>query len=52
MQIWETDNQEAENKRKALIITILVNVIVVDCNLFYCGLERTDSTPWKLMEWN
>lgn len=28
MQIWETDNQEAENKRKALIITILVNVLL------------------------
>jgi outer membrane biosynthesis protein TonB len=29
MQVWETDNQEAENKRKALIITIIVNVLVL-----------------------
>jgi outer membrane biosynthesis protein TonB len=29
MQIWETDSQEAENKRKALIITILVNVLLL-----------------------
>ncbi len=29
MQVWETDSQEAENKRKALIITIIVNVLVL-----------------------
>ena len=29
MQIWETDSQEAENKRKALIITFLVNVLLL-----------------------
>lgn len=29
MQVWETDSQEAENKRKATIITIIVNVLVL-----------------------
>ncbi|UJP64280.1 energy transducer TonB [Mongoliitalea daihaiensis] len=29
MQVWETNSQEAENKRKALLITILVNVLVL-----------------------
>lgn len=29
MQVWGTDSQEAENKRKALIITIIVNVLVL-----------------------
>ncbi|AFL85537.1 outer membrane transport energization protein TonB [Belliella baltica DSM 15883] len=29
MQIWQTNNEEAENKRKAWIITIVVNVLVL-----------------------
>lgn len=29
MQLWEIDSQESENKRKALIITILVNILVL-----------------------
>ncbi len=29
MHIWEGDSQEAENKRKALIITVIVNVLVL-----------------------
>ncbi|TVP47601.1 MAG: energy transducer TonB [Mongoliibacter sp.] len=28
MQIWETDSQEAENKKKAAVITLIVNVLV------------------------
>ncbi|MFC0262101.1 energy transducer TonB [Fontibacter flavus] len=29
MHLWEADSQEAENKRKALIITIIVNILVL-----------------------
>jgi len=29
MQLWEINSQESENKRKALIITILVNILVI-----------------------
>jgi hypothetical protein len=29
MHIWETDSQEAENKRKALIITVVINLLVL-----------------------
>ncbi|EOZ99100.1 Ferric siderophore transport system, periplasmic binding protein TonB [Indibacter alkaliphilus LW1] len=29
MQIWESDSQEAENKKKAAIITLIVNILVL-----------------------
>lgn len=29
MQFWEADSQEAENKRKAVIITLIVNILVL-----------------------
>lgn len=29
MQLWEIDSQESDNKRKALIITIIVNILVI-----------------------
>lgn len=29
MEIWQSNNEEAENKRKALLITIVINVLVL-----------------------
>jgi len=44
MQIWETDSQEAENKRKALIITIIVNVLVLMA-IFFIVVWREQVPP-------
>lgn len=44
MQIWETDSQEAENKRKALIITIIVNVLVL-LAIFFIVVWREQVPP-------
>jgi DNA polymerase III gamma/tau subunit len=53
MQIWETDNQEAENKRKALIITILVNVLLLIAIYFIVvWKEQIPPLPTYGMELN
>jgi outer membrane biosynthesis protein TonB len=44
MQIWETDSQEAENKRKAMIITIIVNVLVLMA-IFFIVVWREQVPP-------
>ncbi|WP_194976321.1 energy transducer TonB [Aquiflexum lacus] len=44
MQIWEADSQEAENKRKALIITIIVNVLVL-LAIFFIVVWREQVPP-------
>lgn len=44
MQIWEADSQEAENKRKALIITIIVNVLVM-LAIFFIVVWREQVPP-------
>ena len=44
MQIWETESQEAENKRKALIITIIVNVLVL-LAIFFIVVWREQVPP-------
>jgi outer membrane biosynthesis protein TonB len=53
MQIWETDSQEAENKRKALIITILVNVLLLIAIYFIVvWKEQIPPLPTYGMELN
>jgi outer membrane biosynthesis protein TonB len=44
MQIWEADSQEAENKRKAMIITIIVNVLVL-LAVFFIVVWREQVPP-------
>jgi outer membrane biosynthesis protein TonB len=44
MQLWELDSQEAENKRKALIITIIVNVLVL-LAIFFIVVWREQVPP-------
>ncbi|SMD44509.1 hypothetical protein SAMN00777080_3131 [Aquiflexum balticum DSM 16537] len=44
MQIWETESQEAENKRKALIITIIVNILVL-LAIFFIVVWREQVPP-------
>lgn len=44
MQIWEVDSQEAENKRKAFIITIIVNVLVL-LAIFFIVVWREQVPP-------
>lgn len=44
MQIWEADSQETENKRKALIITIIVNVLVL-LAIFFIVVWREQVPP-------
>lgn len=53
MQIWETDSQEAENKRKALLITILVNVLLLIAIYFIVvWKEQIPPLPTYGMELN
>lgn len=44
MQLWEIDSQEAENKRKALIITIIVNILVL-LAIFFIVVWREQVPP-------
>lgn len=44
MQIWETESQEAENKRKALIITIIINILVL-LAIFFIVVWREQVPP-------
>jgi outer membrane biosynthesis protein TonB len=44
MQLWEIDSQESDNKRKALIITIIVNILVL-LAIFFIVVWREQVPP-------
>ncbi len=44
MQIWEVDSQEAENKKKALILTVIINALVI-LAIFFIVVWREQIPP-------